>query len=445
MKTYQTKPVKKFSGELRVSPDKSISHRALIFSALAEGVSKIRNLLLGDDVLCTLRILNQLGVRTSHSAQNIKSGDELIVHGVGLQGFKKANDILYCGNSGTTMRLMLGLLSGQNFESVLTGDDSLNKRPMERVMAPLRQMGAVFEEKKVGAKRLIHVNPQGDKTAPLVGIDYKSPVASAQVKTALILAGLNAGGMTKITEPGLSRNHSEILLKAMKAPLSTKNLSVGVAAAKTLSPMDLDIPGDMSSAAFFIAAALIAKNSRLKICGVGINPTRTGFLEVVKKMGGRIQVLNKKTVCGEEMADIEVASSVLKNITIGGNEIPFLIDEIPILALVGATATGELLVKDAEELRVKETDRIKAVYLELTKMDVAVYENQDGFVLEGLGDSQKLKTPLQGFQSYGDHRMAMMECVAGMMLNKSVEIDDVSCVNTSFPGFFDLLRGLPLP
>lgn len=442
MKKYQTQPVKSFYGDLRVAPDKSISHRALIFSALAEGVSKIRNLLLGEDVLCTLQILNQLGVKTSHSAQNIKSGDELIVHGVGLKGLKKSKDILYCGNSGTTMRLMLGLLSGQNFESVLTGDDSLNKRPMERVMAPLRQMGTVFEEEKVGVKRLIHVNPQGVKTTPLVGIDYKSPVASAQVKTALILAGLNAKGATKITEPGLSRNHSEILLKAMKAPLSIKNLSVSVTAAKTLSPIDVDIPGDMSSAAFFMAAALIAKNSRLKICEVGINSTRTGFLEVVKRMGGRVHVSNKKMVCGEEVADIEVESSVLTNIIVGGDEIPLLIDEIPILALVGATATGEMLVKDAEELRVKETDRIRAICSELAKMGVFLHENQDGFVLEGMGDSQKLKTPPQNFKSYGDHRMAMMECVAGMILDGSVEIDDVACVNTSFPGFFDLLKGL---
>jgi 3-phosphoshikimate 1-carboxyvinyltransferase len=257
----------------------------------------------------------------------------------------------------------------------------------------------------------------------------------------LILAGLKAQGITKITEPSLSRNHSEIMLTAMKAPLSVKNLSVSVTAAKTLSPIDLDVPGDMSSAAFFVAAALMTKNSHLKICDVGVNATRTGFLNVVKKMGGQVQVLNRKKICGEEVADIEVKSSILKNITVGGGDIPLLIDEIPVLALVGASATGEMVVKDAEELRVKETDRIQAICSELSKMGVLLRESKDGFVVQGLGDSQKLKTPLQNFKSYGDHRMAMTECVAGMMLSGSIEIDDISCVNTSFPGFFDLLKG----
>lgn len=441
MKKHHTQPVKSFSGELQVAPDKSMSHRALIFSALAEGVSKIRNLLLGEDVLCTLQILNQLGVKTSHHAQNIKLGDELIVHGVGLQGLKKSKDMLYCGNSGTTMRLMLGLLSGQNFESVLTGDDSLNKRPMERVLAPLRQMGAVFEEKKTGTKRFIHINPRSEKVS-LAGIDYRSPVASAQVKTALILAGLNASGVTIITEPSLSRDHSEIMLKAMKAPLSMAGASIKVTTPKTLSAIDLDIPGDMSSAAFFIAATLIAKSSRLKICDVGVNPTRTGFLDVVQKMGGDVALSNRKTVCGEQVADIEVKSSCLKNVAVGGSEIPLLIDEIPILSLLAAVAEGEMHVKNAEELRVKETDRIRAICSELAKMGVVVQEQPGGFVVHGFGDARKLKLPASPFKSYGDHRMAMMECVAGMVLDGSVTIDDVACVNTSFPGFFNLLKGL---
>ncbi len=421
-----------------MASDKSISHRALIFSSLAEGTSRVRYLLPGEDVLNTLTILNQLGVKTSHTAENYKFGDELEIHGVGLHGFTKPDGVLYCGNSGTTMRLMLGLLAGQKFNSTLTGDASLNRRPMERVFKPLRQMGARFEIEEVESQRLIHVLPN-DSLNKLHGIVYESPVASAQIKSAIVLAGLRADGQTVVREPVKSRDHTELMLSAMGVKLEISENEVRLLPPLKLNPVDVAVPADISSAAFFIVATLIVPNSSLTLKDVNLNPTRTGILDVLKSMGANIEVINLRIVLGEPMADLLVKSSQLRNVEISGSVIPRLIDEIPILALAGACAEGRMIVRDAKELRVKESDRIVAIVRELSKLGVTIRELEDGFEIDGFGSSDQFKQPTQIFQSMMDHRLAMTAMIAGLVLKSPAGIDDVECVKTSFPEFFELL------
>lgn len=433
MMPFLTTPHAFLRGTIQVASDKSISHRSLIFSALADGESTIRNLLLGEDVLRTLTILNQLGVTTSHTAENLKSGDILVVRGVGLKGFKKPQGELYCGNSGTTMRLMLGLLAGQSFESVLTGDEYLDKRPMERVMDPLKKMGAEFKVEWQKGRRFIHVLPIAK---PLQGIDYVSPVASAQVKSALILAGLRAQGQTRVTEPSLSRNHTEIMLQGMGAPLSIQALSMTMTSPQKLSSQKMNVPGDISSAAFFIVGALVTPGSDLTIKNVSLNPTRTGILDVLKKMGANIEILESSLQSGEPIGTLQIRHSSLKNTIIEGDVIPRLIDEIPVLALAGAVAQGKMIVKDAQELRVKETDRIHAICTEFQKMGCVITETEDGFTLNG---GHNLQIPDLDFDTYGDHRIAMTLIMAGFLLERAVRLDDVDCIKTSFPEFFDLM------
>lgn len=432
--TFKTSRVSGLRGEIRVAPDKSISHRALIFSALADGPSHIRNLLTGDDVKCTLTILRQLGIETSVDASGLTSLGEITVKGMGLYGLRPAVDVLYCGNSGTTMRLMLGLLSAQKFSSRLTGDASLNKRPMVRVMEPLSRMGAQFEVQENASGRVIVVHP----AAKLTTLDFISPVASAQIKSCLLLAGLYANGVMRITEPGPSRDHSEIMLKAMGVRIQSQGMCVALEPGP-LKPIDITVPGDISSAAFFMVAALITPRSDVIIRGIGLNPTRTGLLDVLIAMGGDITIEKQYHEGGEMVGDLRLKTSRLVNLDIGGELVPRLIDEIPILALAATQATGRMTLRDAAELRVKESDRIRAITTELARLGAAITETADGFVIEG---GQKLKTPSSHFCSYGDHRMAMMEAVAGCILDNSTLIDDVDCVNTSFPGFFDLLQKL---
>ncbi|MBF0106100.1 MAG: 3-phosphoshikimate 1-carboxyvinyltransferase [Deltaproteobacteria bacterium] len=446
---YQTRPARMIKGEISVAPDKSISHRSLIFSSLAEGESRIENLLPGEDVLRTLVIVNQLGVETSRDPQTVKHGESVVIKGAGLHGYAKPDAVLYCGNSGTTMRLFLGLLAGQKFTSVLTGDASLNRRPMDRVMDPLKKMGASFKVFEQQKKRMIQTGSADGDAGCLSGIHYHMPVASAQVKTALLLAGLNAAGETKVTEPGLSRNHTEIMLKAMGANIKTSGLSVAVKPVACLRPLDITIPGDISSAAFFIVAAVVLKGSDILLRNISLNPTRTGILDCLISMGADIKTENLRDAGGEIVGDLRVRGSRLKNIAIGGSLIPRLIDEIPILALAGAVAEGTMTVSDAKELRVKESDRIHAVCAEFKKLGVNITERPDGFVIEGAGgaapfgrahpvtvSSQKKQIHLS---SYGDHRMAMMETVAGLLLDQPAVIDDTACVNTSFPQFFNLM------
>lgn len=434
--------VKGIAGEVHVAPDKSISHRGLILAALANGTSRIRNLLLGSDVLCSLRILRQLGIHSSHRPEDLKAGVTLEITGRGLKGFKAPAGVLDCGNSGTGMRLFLGLLGAQPFESVLTGDASLNKRPMGRVMEPLGLMGARFKVEERDGGRFIHVLPALN---PLKAIHYASPVASAQVKSALLLAGLYADGKTTIFEPSPSRDHTEIMLAAMHGKIQTTLSSAASANSVTVSPhpklkpLDIVVPGDISSAAFFMVAALITPGSDIHLKGIGLNPTRTGILDVLIAMGGDITIEGQSSQGGEMVGDVRFKSSPLRNLNVGGDLIPRLIDEIPILALAASQAQGRMVVSDARELRVKETDRIRAIACELAKMGVHITEREDGFSIEG---GARLKSPRKPFKSYGDHRMAMMAAVAGLILPKSAVIDDVACVNTSFPDFFKILKSV---
>lgn len=440
MPVFITQPIRSLGGSITVPGDKSLSHRSLIFSAIAEGQSRVRNLLLGDDVLRTLTIINELGVKTSHTAGTISKNDEVVVEGVGLFGLKRPRRVLYCGNSATTMRLMLGLLSAQDFQTSLTGDASLNKRPMDRVTKPLERMGARFEAVQRKGQRVITVTGK----RPLRAIAYHSPIASAQVKSAVLLAGLYTPGTTSVTEPGRSRNHTELMLKAMGAPVRVAGLTVFVSPPEKLRPLDVTVPGDISSAAFFIVAALLLPDSKLTIREVSLNPTRTGILDVLLKMGARIEITRERMAAGERVGDLTVFSSPLTNCDIGGEILPRLIDEIPILALAGACARGRMSVSGAGELRVKETDRIAAICSELKKLGVAVTEKDDGFAIEGTGTSG-FRHPASGLAGYGDHRMAMMAVVAGSLLARPVEIDDVGCIDTSFPDFFELWHRVARP
>lgn len=425
---------------IQVASDKSISHRALIFAALAEGRSEILNPLLSEDVLCTLQILRQLGVKIEilRSAQN-DGRDALIVQGVGLKGLKPSSEVLYCGNSGTTMRLMLGLLSAQNFESVLTGDDSLNKRPMDRVMDPLKERGAQFEVEHNLGKRLITIMAA---TEPLKDLSYSSPVASAQVKTCLILAGLCSGSKTVVTEPSLSRNHTELMLSAQGVGLKSVGEAphtVTVEPTERLQPLNLTVPADISSAAFFMVAGSIVPGSEIVLMGVNLNPTRTGILDALLKMNANIEIQNARQESGEEVADLKVSYAKLQNQHFGGSIIPRLIDEIPILCLAATQGEGEFEISDARELRVKETDRIAAVASNLQAAGVKVITKEDGLVIPG---GQVLKAPKDqvDWQTFHDHRIAMMGAIANLVSQTPIVLDNNACIQTSFPNFFELLE-----
>lgn len=434
-KPYRTSYAPLLKGEVAISPDKSISHRALIFSAIAEGKSRVRNLLTGEDVLRTLAILNQLGVKTSRSAQTLRANDEVEIEGVGLKGLKPSRDVLYCGNSGTAMRLLLGLAAGTGIPAKFTGDESLNRRPMGRVTEPLVKMGAKFETAEENGRRVIKALPH----AGLDGMDFDLPVASAQLKTAILIAGLSARGPTSVTEPILSRNHTEIMLKAMGADVSAQGRAVRLNPGPALKPLRLTVPGDISSAAFFIVGALIVPGSDVLIRKVNLNETRTGILEALSDMGADISILNRGEEGGEPVGDLHVRHSRLKNVRVGGAIIPRLIDEIPVLALAAAFAEGDMVLSDAGELRVKETDRIKAVCRELGALGARMIEKSDGFTVSG---GSRLKPREATLRSYGDHRIAMTLVMAGLTCGESFAIDDVSCINTSFPEFFGLLEDL---
>lgn len=428
-----TAKAKGLKGTIRVAPDKSISHRALIFAALADGTSHIRNLLEGEDVQNTQKILEQLGVSFSFGPGCLSPTDVLRVRGLGLRGLKNTDQVLFCGNSGTTMRLMLGVLSGCNLAASLTGDASLNGRPMDRIINPLTQMGGSFQivEEKIG--RLVKTqNHPGLKS-----LHYLSPVASAQVKSSVLLAGLCAGVEVSVTEPHLSRNHTELMLQGMGAPVAVTGTTVTLKPVSRLAAMDFDVPGDISSAAFFMVAGLLCPESEIIIQNVNLNPTRTGILDVLVQMGGHITIENQQVMCGEPAGDLRVRTSKLTNVNVGGAIIPRLIDEIPILTLAAACADGEFVLSGARELRVKETDRLRAVGTEFKKLGVDIKEREDGLMIRG---GRPLVAMSDQVCSYGDHRMAMMLSVAGLLVDQSLKIDDVDCINTSFPGFYDVLK-----
>lgn len=409
--------IKKAIGQIKVPGDKSISHRAVMLGSLANGVTEISGFLKGADCLSTIDCFRKMGIDIDINGENVT------VHGNGLRGLKKPDEMLYTGNSGTTTRLLCGILAGQNFDTSITGDASIQKRPMGRVVKPLSMMGAKIENEYC---------PLYITGTKLHGIDYKMPVASAQVKTAIILAGLYADGETVIHEIEKSRDHTELMLSAMGADLTVDNLDITVKPTNDLTAVNVDVPGDISSAAFFLVLGAIMPNSQITVTNVGVNPTRTGIIDVLKAMGADITLENIHTSAGETVADITVRSSSLKGTIVGGDIIPRLIDELPIIAVVAVFADGQTVIKDAQELKVKETNRIRAVVDEFNKCGIDITETDDGMIING-GKS------IHGadFKTYGDHRMAMSLTVLAQLADGESTLDDSDCACVSYPTFFD--------
>ena len=409
--------IKKAAGQIKVPGDKSISHRAVMLGSLANGVTEISGFLKGADCLSTIDCFRKMEIDIDINGENVT------VHGNGLRGLKKPDEMLYTGNSGTTTRLLCGILAGQNFDTSITGDASIQKRPMGRVVQPLSMMGAKIENEYC---------PLYITGTKLHGIDYKMPVASAQVKTAIILAGLYADGETVIHEIEKSRDHTELMLSAMGADLTVDNLDITVKPTNDLTAVNVDVPGDISSAAFFLVLGAIMPNSQITVTNVGINPTRTGIIDVLKDMGADITLENVHTSAGETVADITVRSSSLKGTTVGGDIIPRLIDELPIIAVAAVFADGQTVIKDAQELKVKETNRIRAVFDEFNKCGIDITETDDGMIING-GKS------IHGadFKTYGDHRMAMSLTVLAQLADGESTLDDSDCACVSYPTFFD--------
>ncbi|MGE4384583.1 MAG: 3-phosphoshikimate 1-carboxyvinyltransferase [Endomicrobiaceae bacterium] len=418
--------ISKIKAEIKVPADKSITHRAIMLSCLANGTSVVNNYLHSDDCLMTINAFKAMGVDI------LQTSDKLTIKGAGLNGLKKSQKNIYAGNSGTTTRLISGILAGQNFSTTITGDDSLSKRPMKRVIEPLRLMNADITATQDNFLPMTIKEVRGLKP-----IDYISKVASAQVKSCILLAGLYAGGITSITEPEKSRDHSERMMRAFGADIFEDNLKVSIKKCERLFPREINVPSDISSAAFFMVAGLILQNSRIKITGVNINPTRDGIIEILKNMGADIKIDNMKNFSGEEVADIEVGSSDLHGVNINGKIMPRLVDEIPILALCATQAEGTTVISGAKELRVKESDRLSAVAGQLKKMGADITETEDGLIICG-------RTKLTGCKvdSFKDHRIAMMLSIAGLIAEGSTEIIDSDCVNISFSNFYDILKSV---
>ncbi len=423
---YKVNPAKKISGEIKVPGDKSISHRSLILSSIAEGESKIEGLLEAEDCLSTMGIMRDLGIKIEKKAKG-----EYTVKGKGLFGLEEADNVLDCGNSGTSMRLLAGLLASQDFYSVLTGDHSLRKRPMQRIIGPLSKMGATIWSRRDG------LAPLSIKGQKLSSMEYKLPVASAQLKSSILLASLKTKSETVIIEPAVSRDHTERMLKGAGIDLEIEEdrIILKEASKRKLRPFEIKVPGDISSAAFFIAAGLLAESGELLIKNVGINQTRSGFLDVVEAMNGNIELLNQKDQGGEPTADILVKASKLKGCEVSGEIIPRLIDEIPIISVMAVMAEGKTTIKDAEELRVKETDRIKAVVNEFEKLGIEITENKDGMEIVGI---QTVEGGIE-VDSYHDHRIAMSLAVLALNTKKGIAINGSEIIATSFPNFKELL------
>ncbi|WP_243372923.1 3-phosphoshikimate 1-carboxyvinyltransferase [Geotalea sp. SG265] len=424
MQTHISKPAKAVRGEIVVPGDKSISHRSIMFGSIARGVTTVKGFLRGEDNLATLNAFRSMGIVVEDDGEILK------IQGKGLRGLTEPSDVIDCGNSGTSMRLMTGLLAGQQFFSVLTGDQYLRKRPMKRVLEPLSRMGAAIYGRAGGDKAPLAIVGTG-----LTGIAYQSPVSSAQVKSAILLAGLYANGETVVTEPHLSRDHSERILRYFGADIETFSGGTKIRGGRELDGREIIVPGDISSAAFFMVAALIVPGSELLIRGVGVNPTRTGIIDILKAMGGDITLQNCRENSGEPVADILVRSSRLKGIEIGGDLVPRAIDEFPVICVAAAVAEGKTVVRDAKELRVKETDRIKAMAVSLQKAGVNVVETENGMEVTG---TEKL----QGctIDSFGDHRIAMSMLIAGLAATGEISVNDTECIATSFPNFTTLLH-----
>ena len=408
-------------GTLTIPGDKSVSHRSVMFGAIAKGKTTVDGFLLGEDCLSTIDCFRKLGVKIDVEGTNVS------IDSPGIDGWQEPSEVLYTGNSGTTTRLMLGILAGSNVHTVMTGDASIGKRPMRRVIDPLRQMGTHITGRANG-----QYTPLAIQGTTLRAIDYHMPVASAQVKSAILLAGLRAEGTTIVRETEISRDHTERMLRQFGAKVDEVDGVISIQGGQTLTGTHVSVPGDISSAAFFLVAGAICEGSKIMLKNVGINPTRDGIIEVLQNMGATMTLMPNEDTQSEPTATITIETSALKGTTIEGDIIPRLIDEIPILALLATQAHGKTIIKDAEELKVKETDRITAVVDELKKLGANIESTEDGMIIEG-------PTPLRGasLKTYGDHRIGMMGAVAALITDGAVTLDDADCIAVSYPPFFE--------
>ena len=424
----KTKPL---IGSIQVPGDKSISHRAIMLGSIAEGTTTIYNFLQGLDCIATINAFRQMGIDINNDADNNK----VVIKGKGLYGLKKPDKVIDVGNSGTTIRLLSGILCGQGFDSVLTGDNSIRSRPMNRIITPLSMMNGKIKSVSGDGLPPLEISSIGDK--PLKAISYTSPVASAQVKSSILLAGLYADGQTRVIEPNLSRNHTEIMLNYFGASINQEGNTTTITPNPRLKGQVVNVPGDISSAAYFIAAGLIVPGSKLLIKDVGINPTRDGIIEICRKMKGNISLENIREWNGEQVADIYVEHSNLQGVDIGGSIIPRLIDELPIIAIMACFADGTTTIRDAEELMVKETNRIDVMVNNLQALGANIIGTDDGMIIRG-------GKPLFGgkVESKNDHRIAMSFAIANLMTEGDVDIVGQDCVNISYPSFFDDLNSL---
>ncbi|MBQ8041256.1 MAG: 3-phosphoshikimate 1-carboxyvinyltransferase [Lachnospiraceae bacterium] len=418
---------KSLKGEITVPGDKSISHRGIMFGSIAKGTTEITGFLNSADCNSTIHCFRQMGVSITK-----KNDHTVLVDGKGMRGLSAPTEFLDAGNSGTTVRLMSGILSAQPFSVTVTGDASIQKRPMKRIMEPLSLMGADITSIKSNDCAPLIINGK-----PLHGITYTTKTASAQVKSSILLAGLYADSMTTVTEPAVSRNHSELMLRAFGADLSAKDKTVFLNPATELFGQKVEVPGDISSAAYFIVAGLITPNSEILIKNVGINETRDGIIKVVQSMGGNITLLNERTACGEKVADIFVKTSELTGTTVDGEIIPTLIDELPVIAVLASCAKGQTIIKDASELKVKECNRIDAVTKNLSSMGADITATDDGFIIEG---GKELHSA--SIETFHDHRIAMSFAIANLVAAGENTYDYPECVNISYPSFFDDLQKL---
>lgn len=417
---------KSLRGEIAIPGDKSISHRAVMFGSISEGITEINHFLTGADCLSTIGCFKAMGIDISVNEENV------IVNGKGLNGLKEPAVTLDCGNSGTTTRLISGILSGQKFSTRLTGDESIQKRPMKRIMTPLSMMGADIKSEKGNGCAPLLINPSS-----LKGICYESPVASAQVKSSVILAGLYADGETRVNEPKLSRNHTELMLKYFGADITSEGCSAIIRPGNDLYGQKIMVPGDISSAAYFLVAGLIVPDAEILIKNVGINPTRDGIIRVLKDMGGDISFVNEDYSGAEPVADILVKTSKLHGTEVSGDIIPTLIDEIPVIAIAAALADGTTIIKDAAELKVKESDRIAVMTENLRACGVDITPTEDGMIINGNGclNGASIKT-------YKDHRIAMSFAIGNLVSRGDMNLDFPECVTISYPKFYEDVKSL---
>ena len=416
------------NGEIIVPGDKSISHRSVMFGAIAKGVTTVTGFLMGEDCLSTVSCFRQLGVEIE------QTDDQLIINGNGLNGLKEPEEVLNVGNSGTTIRLLMGILAGRDFHSTVLGDESIGKRPMTRVTKPLTEMGAIIDGRENG-----EYPPLSIRGGDIHGIVYHPPVASAQVKSSILLAGLQAKGVTTVVEPEKSRDHTERMIRQFGGQVEEEGLAVSVSGGQELKGTTIHVPGDISSAAFFLVAGAIVPNSTIILKNVGLNPTRTGIIDVMKEMGADLKIDVKSTDdLMEPVGDLTIQTSNLKGITIGGELIPRLIDEIPVIALLATQAEGETIIKDAHELKVKETNRIDTVVNELSKLGANITATDDGMIIKGRNHLKGGST----VSSHGDHRIGMMLAIAALICDNEVQLQQKEAIAVSYPTFFNDLEEL---